>query len=128
MKLLRDARVAVDQAERVRAELDRIKLNPMAPVDDGYQLTLEDFLDEYALNVAALVASKQRDYGPRAINDAPGGALTGINVRLHDKLARAVNLQTYLHPAQNESLFDTYMDIAGYALIAMLYLDGKWPE
>lgn len=91
-------------------------------------LSLDAMLASYAYNVAALVASKQRDYGPRAINDAPGGALNGIHVRLHDKLARATNLSgRWPHPAGNESLYDTYMDIAGYALIAMLYLDGKWP-
>lgn len=104
---------------------DPLTLNAMAPV---YEMTLEDFLDESALNVSLLVARKQADYGPRAINDAPGGALNGINVRLHDKFARASHLSArWPHPAGNESLFDTYMDIAGYALIAMLYLDGKWP-
>lgn len=89
-------------------------------------LTLDDHLDEYALAVASLVGRKQRDYGPHAINGAPGGKLTGINVRLHDKLSRAAHVQL-LAEVSNESLFDTYLDIAGYALIAMLVLDGKWP-
>jgi hypothetical protein len=128
--------IAQDQARRVSEQLDALvgdgRLNPMAPVEGLQafeahldQLDLDVTLEEYAYSVAQLVGRKQKDYGPRAINDAPGGPLNGINVRLHDKLQRAINLGT--HPAQNESIFDTYMDIAGYALIAMLYLDGQWP-
>lgn len=129
---------SVNTWDRFRqAQLDRdaiAQLNAMAPYADevaaatqsDYDHELEAYLVEYADAVALAVAKKQADYGPHAINNAPGGALNGINVRLHDKISRAANLAGKTHPVFNESLFDTYHDIAGYALIAMLYLDGKW--
>jgi hypothetical protein len=118
-----EKRAAEQAARDLLAQATGLDIQPIEE-----DLSLDAMLASYAYNVAALVASKQRDYGPRAINDAPGGALNGIHVRLHDKLARATNLSgRWPHPAGNESLYDTYMDIAGYALIAMLYLDGEWP-
>jgi hypothetical protein len=39
-----------------------------------------------------LLLSKHKDYGPKNIADAPGGALNGLRVRIHDKTARINNL------------------------------------
>jgi hypothetical protein len=82
---------------------------------------------EVMAGLADLMISKQADYGPRAINDSPGGPLNGINVRLHDKLSRVVNLVDLAVPF-HESIRDTYRDIANYAVIAVMVLDGTWPE
>ena len=94
----------------------------------------EEAVQETMLDLAATLVSKQNDYGPAAINRAPGGALNGINVRLHDKLSRAINL-TPPSPedvryvvANHESVRDTYADLANYAVIALLVLDGAWPQ
>lgn len=72
--------------------------------------------------------TKHKDYGPKNISEAPGGALNGLLVRMHDKMARAKHL-TYNNATPNhESLEDTFMDLANYAIIAMLVLEGRWPE
>jgi hypothetical protein len=72
--------------------------------------------------------SKHRDYGPKNISEAPGGALNGLLVRMHDKMARAKHL-TYNNAIPNhESLEDTFMDLANYSIIAIMVLQGKWPE
>jgi hypothetical protein len=69
---------------------------------------------------------KQKDYGPKNISDSPGGPLNGLRVRMFDKLARINNLvETGVTP-ENESLRDSFMDIANYAIIAMMVLDKQW--
>lgn len=75
-----------------------------------------------------LLLSKHRDYGPRNIADAPGGALNGVLVRMWDKVARIRNLtEAGAQPAQNEPLEDSFKDLANYAVIALLIMRGEWP-
>ena len=39
--------------------------------------------------------AKHKDYGPKNIAEAPGGALNGLRVRIHDKIARINNTTSY---------------------------------
>ena len=73
-----------------------------------------------------LLVQKHDDYGSTNISDAPGGALNGLSVRLHDKVARLNNLLSNHKKPKNETIEDTFIDILNYALIALLVLDGKW--
>lgn len=87
----------------------------------------EEDVYEVMAGLAELMISKQADYGPDAINKSPEGALVGINIRLHDKFMRAQHLRRS-GVVRHESLVDTYRDIANYAVIAVMVLDGTWPE
>jgi hypothetical protein len=73
-----------------------------------------------------LLLSKHKDYGPRNIADAPGGAVNGLRVRMHDKLARINNLVDSGKEPEHESLEDSFKDMANYAIIGLLVLRGKW--
>lgn len=75
-----------------------------------------------------LLLAKHADYGPKNIAQAPGGALNGLRVRMHDKLARINHLIDSGVAPTNESLADSFLDLANYALIAQLVLEGKWPN
>lgn len=85
-----------------------------------------DYAGEIYAGLHTLLVTKQADYGPHAINRAPGGALNGIHVRMHDKLERAIHLEG--RDVNHESLVDTYRDLANYAVIAVMVLDGTWPQ
>jgi hypothetical protein len=78
--------------------------------------------------LVALLLKKHDDYGPKNISNAPGGPLNGLNVRMYDKLARLDNLISNGKNPKNESLRDTFLDIANYAIIGLLVLDGKWDK
>lgn len=78
-------------------------------------------------NVAVLL-SKHKDYGPKNISQSPGGPLNGLRVRMHDKLARINHLIDSGATPENESLADSFLDLANYALIAQLVLRGEWPN
>lgn len=79
-----------------------------------------------AIEVANLVISKQKDYGPENIINCPVGAETGITVRLYDKLARLANLTKTGKTPKNETLKDTADDIIGYGLVLKMLLEGNF--
>lgn len=73
-----------------------------------------------------LLLRKHKDYGPNNIALAPGGAINGLRVRMHDKLSRINHLYDTGATPENEPLRDSFIDMANYALIALMVLDGKW--
>lgn len=75
-----------------------------------------------------LLLSKHRDYGPTNISRAPGGAINGLRVRIHDKTARINHLIDHAGDPQHESLRDSFIDLANYAIIALMVIDEKWPQ
>lgn len=83
-----------------------------------------DIADE----LAELLVSKHNDYGPKNIAQAPGGALNGLRVRIHDKIARINNLIDSGKTPNNESLEDSFKDLANYAIISLMVLREKWPQ
>ena len=94
-------------------------------------INLDDFADDadkiYA-TLTDILIKKQRDYGPGNINNAPGGALNGLLVRMNDKMERLKHLIYHADgEPQNESIDDSFLDIANYAVIAMMVRQGSWP-
>lgn len=82
-----------------------------------------------------LLCSKQMDYGPLNISMGTQlqnekevkAALIGIVVRANDKMQRLVNLMIVNgQQPRNESIHDTFMDLANYANIALTVMNGKW--
>lgn len=71
-----------------------------------------------------LLCRKQHDYGHENINNF---GLIGVAVRICDKIARAENLKTRESNAvRNETVIDTYEDIIGYAVIALMLDAGTF--
>ena len=79
-------------------------------------------------NAKSVLLQKHKDYGPKNIAQSPGGPLNGLRVRMWDKFARINNLIDSGATPENESLKDSFLDMANYAIIAMLVLDGEWPN
>jgi hypothetical protein len=75
-----------------------------------------------------LLIKKHKDYGPTNISLSPGGPLNGLRVRMHDKTARINHLIDSGATPENESLRDSFIDLLNYSAIALLVLDGKWPD
>ena len=77
-----------------------------------------------------LLIRKHKDYGPKNISSAPGGALNGLIVRKHDKFDRIKNLFFNKKDSkpQFETLRESFIDDLNYSAIAMMVIDGKWPE
>jgi hypothetical protein len=83
-----------------------------------------DIIDE----LGNLLISKQRDYGPGNINNAFGGPVNGLMVRIGDKFERLKNLLASGNTPEHESIEDSFKDLANYCIIAMMVTRGSWPE
>ena len=93
---------------------------------DNKDTTFELEVGQTFQELLDLMLSKHKDYGPRNISDAPGGAINGLRVRMHDKLARINNLVDSGKNPEHESIEDSFKDMANYAIIGLLVLRGQW--
>ena len=84
----------------------------------------------YAADIADelldILYSKHKDYGPLNIALAPGGPMNGLRVRMYDKLARLNNLLDTGDTPNYESIEDTLIDLANYAIIGLMVQRGQW--
>ena len=83
-------------------------------------------IDTITKELTAILLKKQQDYGPLNIALAPGGPMNGLRVRMYDKLARLNNLADKGATPNFESIEDTLIDLANYAIIGLLVQRGQW--
>jgi hypothetical protein len=83
-------------------------------------------VDAILSELRSIMMKKQADYGPLNIALAPGGPMNGLRVRMYDKLARLNNLADKSATPNFESIEDTLIDLANYAIIGLLVQRGQW--
>ena len=113
------------------SELGNIPDLPQEIVDkirQGVNSDFDEAVQQKFQHAKSVLLQKHKDYGPKNISQSPGGALNGLRVRMWDKFARINNLIDSGATPENESLKDSFLDMANYAIIAMLVLDGEWPQ
>lgn len=86
----------------------------------GKPTTFEEAVDEVMGELRELMINKQRDYGHSNITDF---GEYGVLVRLNDKVCRLKNLLGKKEP-KNESIEDSWIDTANYAIIAIMLRRG----
>ena len=85
-------------------------------------VSFEEACRGVAMQVAETVISKQHDYGH---DNILAFREQGLVVRLWDKVARLKNLLwVKKENPKNESIEDTFTDIAGYAIIGLMLANG----
>lgn len=82
-------------------------------LDESFELICKELL--------TMFVKKHKDYGKGNILDT--GDL-GIAFRINDKLNRLKNLLSNKQRPTNESMEETWIDIAVYSVIAIMYLRG----
>ena len=88
----------------------------------------EEAVQQKFQHAKSVLLQKHKDYGPLNIALAPGGPINGLRVRMWDKMARINHLLETGAKPENESLKDSFLDLANYAIIAMMVLDDEWPS
>lgn len=85
----------------------------------------QDAMLDVLSDISDTLIKKQLDYGPNAIKRF---GLEGIVIRMSDKMERLINLiELKKDPTVDESIEDTLFDLAGYAVIGLMYLEGNFP-
>jgi hypothetical protein len=103
---------------------DLVSSSDPGKVDEAFIADVWRIMDQ----AGNLLVRKHHDYGPKNIAHSPGGPLNGLRVRMWDKIARINNLLDSGVKPSNESLRDSFLDLLNYSAIAMMVLDGVWPE
>lgn len=119
-------RIRTGIEDRVLSEARRSAKDNLSNPSIARELHLETHIANTANELAELLLSKHKDYGPKNISQAPGGAINGLRVRMHDKLARINNLIDSGASPEHESLEDSFKDMANYAIIGLLVLRKQW--
>lgn len=96
--------------------------------NNGLDAKFEEAVQQKFQHAKHVLLSKHKDYGPTNISLSPGGPLNGLRVRMHDKMARINHLIDTGATPEHESLKDSFLDLANYAIIAMLVLDDEWDK
>ena len=95
---------------------------------DQLILEFEEDAQKIYDELLAILVKKQIDYGPFNIWNAAGGATNGLMVRMSDKLERLKNLIYNSIEPNNEALEDSFIDVANYAIIALMVERGIWEK
>jgi hypothetical protein len=95
----------------------KTNVKPPQYLDKAFEQILSDMLTVFI--------NKHKDYGKGNILDT--GEL-GILFRVNDKVKRLQNLISKEQQPKNESVNDTWLDIAVYAVIAILLREGYFKK
>lgn len=87
----------------------------------GYSLVAKDSRKASAAFVYHTVVGKQKMYGHGNIARFE---IPGIVIRMNDKLERLKNLRGFDGPVLFEPVKDTWLDICGYSIIAIMWTRG----
>ena len=86
-------------------------------------LSFEEACTRVAIQISQVVIEKQHDYGH---DNILAFREQGLVVRLWDKINRLKNLMWKDVEPKNESVADTFTDIAGYAIIGLMLAEGSF--
>ena len=108
--------------------------DPREEIRTRYHQTLKEF-ETIQREMLYLFCEKQLDYGPTNIGMGKSKiktdsdvrlSLMGLGTRLNDKISRFLNLTMQDRKPKNESIDDTLIDIANYAVMALIVRSKLW--
>ena len=108
--------------------------DPIEEIKVRYPETLKEF-QTIQKEMLYLFCEKQLDYGPTNIGMGKSKvkedkdvelSLLGLGTRLNDKISRVLNLTLQNKTPNNESIDDTLIDIANYAVMALIVRSKLW--
>ena len=114
----------VDSINWAESYVNRQDNKPADRSDSDFAAHVWEIMDE----IGNLLITKQADYGPGNINNAFGGPINGLLVRIGDKFERLKNLFKHDTTPKYESIEDSFKDMANYAVIALMIQRGTWPK
>ena len=80
-------------------------------------------IDNIMKQIKILLIKKNKDYGDMNILEL---GEEGIAYRIHDKTIRLLNIVKNKKKPKNETIEDTYVDLAGYAILGLMVKRNKF--
>lgn len=90
---------------------------------DAIQVAKKNGIELTEKECVRILIKKQKDYGPENIRRF---GRQGLMVRIHDKVARLENLYTSGREPENETIYDTYLDIVNYTAIGIMWESSRF--
>ena len=103
-------------------------------MEEKYPKMMNEF-EDITHDMVELFSRKQADYGPKNIgmgeevvdtDKKVKRSLTSLSVRMNDKIQRLLNITFNNRTPNNESVEDTLIDIANYAVMALIVQRKLW--
>ena len=103
-------------------------------MEQKYPEMIDEF-EDITHDMLQLFCRKQQDYGPKNIGMGEivvdtdykvKRSLLALSVRINDKVQRLLNLTMNNREPNNESLEDTFIDIANYAVMSIIVQRKLW--
>ena len=105
-----------------------LAVDVVVPIDKdavGQPASFQEMMFRLANECTSLCIRKQVDYGPKNIS---AFVLVGVLDRMNDKFERLKNLTKTGKRPTNETIEDTLIDVANYALIALAVHRSWWTD
>lgn len=109
---------AITPIKDVREALDKLSQQPKLRGD------VQQFID-ITTNMAKIYAAKNHDYGNSFDQSLDKFGLIASVVRMGDKMNRLETLVIKKAQVKDESIKDTLLDLANYAIMTVMWLDGE---
>lgn len=90
---------------------------------DAIQVAKKNGIELIEEECVRILIKKQKDYGPENIRRF---GRQGLMVRIHDKIARLENLYNSGREPENETIYDTYLDIVNYTAIGIMWESNRF--
>lgn len=90
---------------------------------DAIQVAKKKGIELTEKECVRILIKKQKDYGPENIRRF---GRQGLMVRIHDKIARLENLYNSGREPENETIYDTYLDIVNYTAIGIMWESNRF--
>lgn len=102
-------------------KLDGQNLRDEYPYIPSEPSDFETSIDVVLQTIKQTLLLKRKRYGKGNIQKF---GLFGILVRSSDKVERLINLEKTNSNPEDESVYDSWLDLAGYAVLALIFISG----
>lgn len=118
------AGVSIEALNPIRSVMNELKILGQRPELDS---SVDSFMD-ITTNMAKIYAAKNHDYGNSFEQSCNKFGIIAAIVRMGDKMNRLESLAVKRAEVKDESIKDTLLDLANYAILTVMWMSNNVSE
>lgn len=118
------AGVSIEALNPIRSVMNELKILGQRPELDS---SVDSFMD-ITTNMAKIYAAKNHDYGNSFEQSCNKFGIIAAIVRMGDKMNRLESLAVKRAEVKDESIKDTLLDLANYAILTIMWMSNNVSE